>query len=208
MVTVVAVVPGWSMTSVVPGLTVLVVGDAAWIPFYATMVSLKGATHLVPQVDKVYRALLERTLPYLAGETAEPPLPADVLIEPPEADTAPDQPDRIDVKQQRRGATLLAHLRVEHMSDAERQRELLHPLRMLVQQVPEIGRRLPGQCQRQKHGRRRDVSRAAAGRSLEVLEKAQHRTRGLRLVLAAAHFNRVRRCIVLHLDTRLKVILP
>jgi hypothetical protein len=60
----------------------LVVGDGAYIPFYATMVSVKGVSHLVPQAGKLYRALLESTLPYLAGETAESPSPIEELIEP------------------------------------------------------------------------------------------------------------------------------
>ena len=60
----------------------LIVGEASYIPFHATVVSLKEVTHLVPQAGKLYRALLEATLPYLAGESAEPPMRAAALIEP------------------------------------------------------------------------------------------------------------------------------
>ena len=59
----------------------LTVGDAGYIPMYATAVSLMEVTHLVPQSGKLYRALLETTLPYLAGEK-ESPLPIEVLVEP------------------------------------------------------------------------------------------------------------------------------
>jgi len=62
-------------------MALLIIGDAAYIPFYATLVTPKGVTHLVPEAGKLYRALLEATLPYLAGETA-PPLPIETLIEP------------------------------------------------------------------------------------------------------------------------------
>jgi len=59
----------------------LCLGDAAYIPFHATLVTLKEVAHLVPQAGNLYRALLETTLPYLAG-AAEAPLPVEVLIEP------------------------------------------------------------------------------------------------------------------------------
>jgi hypothetical protein len=59
----------------------LVVGDAAYIPFHVTAVSLKGVAHLTPEAGKLYRALLETTLPYLAGER-NAPLPIGELIEP------------------------------------------------------------------------------------------------------------------------------
>lgn len=60
----------------------LVVGDCGnWIPFHATIVTEKSCTHYLADAGKLYRALLERVLPYLSGE-AEPPLPFDGLIEP------------------------------------------------------------------------------------------------------------------------------
>jgi hypothetical protein len=60
----------------------LSVGEANYLPFYVTLVTPKGVTHLVPEAKNLYRALLEATLPYLAGETEAPPLPAEILIEP------------------------------------------------------------------------------------------------------------------------------
>lgn len=64
-------------------LAFLVVGAAAgYLPFYTTLVTEKGVSHLTPEVGKLYRALLEATLPYLAGETDAPPIPIEALIEP------------------------------------------------------------------------------------------------------------------------------
>lgn len=59
----------------------LVIGKAEWQPFYATVVTTKGATHLVADSGKLYRAILEACLPYLAGR-ADAPIPFDDLIEP------------------------------------------------------------------------------------------------------------------------------
>jgi hypothetical protein len=60
----------------------LVVGKAGgWIPFYATVVAEKGAAQYTADSGKLYRALLEATLPYLAGKT-EAPAPFDELLEP------------------------------------------------------------------------------------------------------------------------------
>lgn len=61
----------------------LVVGDpGAWLPFHATIVSDKSVQQFVADTKALYRALLERALPYLAGETDEPPTPLDRLVEP------------------------------------------------------------------------------------------------------------------------------
>jgi hypothetical protein len=61
----------------------LVIGAAAgWIPFYASAITEKSCVHGVADSGKLYRALLEATLPYLAGETDTPPVPMDELIEP------------------------------------------------------------------------------------------------------------------------------
>lgn len=57
-------------------------GAVGYIPFYITIVTAKGVSHLKPDAAKLYRALLESVLPYLSGETATPPLPFDALIEP------------------------------------------------------------------------------------------------------------------------------
>jgi hypothetical protein len=61
----------------------LVVGAAAgWIPFYTSIVTEKSCVQYVADSGKLYRALLEATLPYLAGETDTPPAPMEALIEP------------------------------------------------------------------------------------------------------------------------------
>jgi len=53
-----------------------------WLPFYGTIVTEKAATLLPVDHNQLYRALLDATLPYLAGETAIAPVPMDDLIEP------------------------------------------------------------------------------------------------------------------------------
>ena len=53
---------------------------------------------------------------------------------------APRQADRVDLEDQRHRAAVLARLGIEHDGPPERQREGLHPLGVLVQQEPEIGR--------------------------------------------------------------------
>lgn len=63
----------------------ITVGEAKkWIPFYATVVTELGCTHI--QTDnsnnRLYRALLEQTLPYLAGQIDQPPIPIADLIQP------------------------------------------------------------------------------------------------------------------------------
>lgn len=60
----------------------LVVGQAAqWQPFYATISTEKSVTQFNAATGKVYQALLEKVLPYLAGEEDQPPVSFDVLIE-------------------------------------------------------------------------------------------------------------------------------
>jgi len=64
-------------------LGIVVTGEAgAWLPFYATVVTEKSVAQYTAAAGKLYRALLEATLPYLAGETDEPPVPMAELIEP------------------------------------------------------------------------------------------------------------------------------
>lgn len=53
-----------------------------YLPFYATIVTEKCVTHLTVDSSKLYRALLEATLPYLGGETDMPPVSLDALLEP------------------------------------------------------------------------------------------------------------------------------
>jgi hypothetical protein len=60
----------------------LVIGKtAAWLPFYATVTTERSATQFQPDIHKLYRALLESCLPYLAGNTDQPPVHIDHLIE-------------------------------------------------------------------------------------------------------------------------------
>jgi len=60
-----------------------VIGAAAkWLPFYATVVNERTVTHIQADNSKLYRALLEAKLPYLAGETNTPPLTVDEWLEP------------------------------------------------------------------------------------------------------------------------------
>ena len=66
----------------------------------------------------------------------------------------PGQPDRVDVEKQRRRAPVLGRFGIEHDRGSERLLELLDPVGMLVQQVPEISGRSPvceGCGDRQQH---------------------------------------------------------
>jgi hypothetical protein len=62
----------------------LTIGEAKkWIPFYATVVTELGCKHIETDNsnNRLYRALLEQTLPYLAGETDTPPIPIADLVQ-------------------------------------------------------------------------------------------------------------------------------
>jgi RNA polymerase sigma factor (sigma-70 family) len=60
----------------------LIVGQAAaWMPFYATIATQKSVTQYIADSGKLYRALLEATLPFLSGQTDTPPAPMDELVE-------------------------------------------------------------------------------------------------------------------------------
>lgn len=63
---------------------VLCVGTAAaWMPFYATVVTERAPHSIVIRdASRLYSALLEAVLPYLAGETDTPPLPLDTWLQP------------------------------------------------------------------------------------------------------------------------------
>ncbi len=64
-------------------IALLTVGTAAGVlPFYITLVTEQGVTHVTPDARNLYRALLEAVLPYLAGETNTPPVPINTLLEP------------------------------------------------------------------------------------------------------------------------------
>ncbi|MCC6730997.1 MAG: Gfo/Idh/MocA family oxidoreductase [Chthonomonadales bacterium] len=60
---------------------VIVGAAAAYHPFHATIVGDREVTHYRPNAAMLYRALLEATLPYLAGEAPAPVAFAD-LVEP------------------------------------------------------------------------------------------------------------------------------
>ncbi|MCP4640655.1 MAG: Gfo/Idh/MocA family oxidoreductase [bacterium] len=58
------------------------IGEAGtWLPFYATITTEKSVHH-IGGCDDVYRALLESVLPYLAGDTDDPPMSVQELLEP------------------------------------------------------------------------------------------------------------------------------
>lgn len=60
----------------------LSVGHGPWIPFHATAITNKDVKQIIVDPKHIYRALLEKCLPYLCGQVDVPPLPAEVLIEP------------------------------------------------------------------------------------------------------------------------------
>jgi len=61
---------------------ILIIGATAkWMPFYTTIVTERSVAHYQADAGKLYRALLEATLPYLAGEAAAP-LTVDEWLEP------------------------------------------------------------------------------------------------------------------------------
>ncbi len=61
----------------------VVVGKVSgWVPFWATVVTEKGVAQFIADAGKLYRALLERCLPYLAGETDEAPVGPEELVAP------------------------------------------------------------------------------------------------------------------------------
>ncbi len=53
-----------------------------WLPFYATIVTNRAVQQLAVDSRALYRALLEAVLPYLAGDSPEPPVQWDDLVEP------------------------------------------------------------------------------------------------------------------------------
>jgi hypothetical protein len=46
----------------------------AWLPGYATVVTEKAVTQFITDTSLLYRNLLQKVLPYLAGEVEEPPM--------------------------------------------------------------------------------------------------------------------------------------
>jgi len=59
---------------------IVTVGETAWMPNYATVVTEKSVVQFQPDTAQIYRALLRHDLPILAGEAA--PVPTRELIEP------------------------------------------------------------------------------------------------------------------------------
>ena len=53
-----------------------------YLPFYATIVTDRAVRYLEVDASRVYRALLERALPYLGGESDVTPLSMRELLEP------------------------------------------------------------------------------------------------------------------------------
>lgn len=61
----------------------LVIGAAArWLPFHATVISDREVSQFQVDASRLYRALLEKILPYLEGRIAAPPIPLRELMEP------------------------------------------------------------------------------------------------------------------------------
>lgn len=62
----------------------LVIGEQSggWMPFYATLVTNRGATFLQPDTKLLYREFLTAVLPWLSGKAEQPPCAFDVLVEP------------------------------------------------------------------------------------------------------------------------------
>lgn len=61
----------------------VVVGQAeTWLPFYATVTTERSVTQFQVDSTRLYRALLEATLPYLSGDKKAPPVPMADLVEP------------------------------------------------------------------------------------------------------------------------------
>lgn len=56
--------------------------QAASLPFHAAIVTERSMRHVLVDSNEIYAAMLEAVLPYLAGETASPPVPMRELIEP------------------------------------------------------------------------------------------------------------------------------
>jgi hypothetical protein len=61
----------------------VIAGEAgAWLPFHATVITERTVTQFQADAKKLYRGLLESVIPFLAGETDQPPVEPDAWIEP------------------------------------------------------------------------------------------------------------------------------
>ena len=64
-------------------LGILVIGASQkWLPFHASIVTPCSTHQFIVDNSRIYRALLEAVLPYLAGERDQPPIPMAALLEP------------------------------------------------------------------------------------------------------------------------------
>lgn len=62
--------------------TILQVGPSeAWLPFYGTLVTTRQVRQFTVDPNKLYAGFLDATLPFLAGQTTIPPLPAAAFVE-------------------------------------------------------------------------------------------------------------------------------
>lgn len=53
-----------------------------WMNFFTCIITGQGATQFKTDAGKLYRALMERTLPFLSGETSTPPVTGEEFIQP------------------------------------------------------------------------------------------------------------------------------
>ena len=60
----------------------LAIGDGGGLPFHVTAITGKGVRQITCDNKTLYRGLLEAVLPYLSGETDEPPYSMAELLEP------------------------------------------------------------------------------------------------------------------------------
>ncbi len=60
----------------------LTIGKGVWLPFHITAVTVKKVAQITTDNGKIYRSLLEATLPYLTGKVENPPMPMEALLEP------------------------------------------------------------------------------------------------------------------------------
>jgi hypothetical protein len=61
----------------------LVIGAVSrWLPFHATVITDREVSQFQVDTSRLYRALLEKILPYLEGRAAQPPAPLREMMEP------------------------------------------------------------------------------------------------------------------------------
>jgi len=60
----------------------LTIGKGVWLPFHITAVTTRKVAQITTDNGRIYRSLLEATLPYLTGKDENPPYTMDALLEP------------------------------------------------------------------------------------------------------------------------------